>query len=369
MSEINNDLIIHKYLDLAGLQRLWSKIGENFTTKAHVEGIKTEFEEGLNNLSTELEELDSYVTEIANGLGDVVSSTADGLTIVADNGGKLSSAIRLHLDKESQMIQLVDAKDNILEGRGISYSDFVKDGMLKSVELAVIEEDTDEHLAGTYLVFSFNTDGGTDKIHVNVSDLVNLYEGSEYILVEGNKIQLKHASLVDNLKTTFVTLEDFNSNKASVTESISKLTTDLSNLQASLTEGLTTVSNQVLENKTNIEAHGVQLGELNTAIGTNTESIGDLNTRVSENLANINALWGALNEKAEEDAAKITDLEAADKDLEAQIKTLEDKITNMEGAVGPDGTLITISINQVTDFEAMSDKDIDDVCKVTEIVE
>lgn len=61
----------------------------------------------------------------------------------------------------------------------IDASDFIKDGMLSSVELV---QDPEGKEAGSYLKLVFNTDAGKQPIFVNVTKLVNQYDGSKLVL-------------------------------------------------------------------------------------------------------------------------------------------------------------------------------------------
>lgn len=81
----------------------------------------------------------------------------------------------------------------------IDASDFIKDGMLSSVELV---QDPEGEEAGSYLKLVFNTDAGKQPIFVNVTRLVNQYDGSKLVLtgyqtLEGNSTPIVETDTVN----------------------------------------------------------------------------------------------------------------------------------------------------------------------------
>lgn len=81
----------------------------------------------------------------------------------------------------------------------IDASDFIKDGMLSSVELV---QDPEGKEAGSYLKLVFNTDAGKQPIFVNVTRLVNQYDGSKLVLtgyqtLEGNSTPIVETDTVN----------------------------------------------------------------------------------------------------------------------------------------------------------------------------
>ena len=84
---------------------------------------------------------------------------------------------KISLSYEDNKIKLFGQnKEAISE---IDASDFIKDGMLNQVELV---QDPEGEEAGTYLKLVFNTDAGKQPILVNVTRLVNQYDGSKLVL-------------------------------------------------------------------------------------------------------------------------------------------------------------------------------------------
>lgn len=76
----------------------------------------------------------------------------------------------------------------------IDTSDFIKDGMLSSVELV---QDPEGEEAGSYLKLIFNTDAGKQPIFVNVTKLVNQYDGSKLVLTGYQTLEENSTPIVE----------------------------------------------------------------------------------------------------------------------------------------------------------------------------
>ena len=59
--------------------------------------------------------------------------------------------------------------------------------MINTVELVTNPE---SHSPGTYLVITFNTDAGKDAIYLDVSSLIDVYQGTNGVQVTGKNIHL-----------------------------------------------------------------------------------------------------------------------------------------------------------------------------------
>lgn len=84
---------------------------------------------------------------------------------------------KISLSYENNKIKLFGQNEKAISE--IDASDFIKDGMLNQVELV---QDPEGEEAGTYLKLVFNTDAGKQPILVNVTRLVNQYDGSKLVL-------------------------------------------------------------------------------------------------------------------------------------------------------------------------------------------
>ena len=84
---------------------------------------------------------------------------------------------KISLSYEDNKIKLFGQNEKAISE--IDASNFIKDGMLNQVELV---QDPEGKEAGTYLKLVFNTDAGKQPILVNVTKLVNQYDGSKLVL-------------------------------------------------------------------------------------------------------------------------------------------------------------------------------------------
>lgn len=110
--------------------------------------------------------------------------------ILSQSGNGLLTNINLTWDK-TKGLQLIGKNAQVITT--IPAADFIKDGMLENVELKQATESAPIGGAtkGTFLVFTFNTDGGNKVINLNVTDLIDIYTGGNGILVNDNKISIK----------------------------------------------------------------------------------------------------------------------------------------------------------------------------------
>lgn len=121
----------------------------------------SEGHEGQKTISLNLDTADKVLTQSANGLLANIDLTWD-----KTNGLKLTG-------KNKKVIATVPA------------TDFIKDGMLENVTL---EKNPVGQTAGTYLHFVFNTEAKKTDIYVNVTELIDIYTGSNGVQVSGKKI-------------------------------------------------------------------------------------------------------------------------------------------------------------------------------------
>ena len=110
--------------------------------------------------------------------------------ILSQSGNGLLTNIKLTWDK-AEGLKLIGKNDTVITT--IPAADFIKDGMLENVELkqATGSAPIGEATEGTFLVFTFNTDGGNKVINLNVTDLIDIYTGGNGILVNGKEISIK----------------------------------------------------------------------------------------------------------------------------------------------------------------------------------
>lgn len=139
-------------------------------------------QDGVKTISLTIDPSDKVLSQSVTGLLTKINltwSTSDGLKLVGKDGSAIAT---------------------------IPATDFIKDGMLESVDLVVLSDGTEANpqgLAdGTYLHFTFNTDGGSKEIYVNVSTLSDVYTAGNGISVDGKVISAKR----DDASESFLTV-------------------------------------------------------------------------------------------------------------------------------------------------------------------
>jgi hypothetical protein len=109
-------------------------------------------------------------------------------------------AIDLNYDNATRKIQLKVGADLI--GQGFDASEFVKDGMIKSVELVDVD---DENNTGKFLKITWNTpelDDADTITYVDLTTLIDVYEAGDGISIEGKNISHADTSSVANVTKT-----------------------------------------------------------------------------------------------------------------------------------------------------------------------
>lgn len=193
-----------KYLDLGGLQLLWQKISKLYPRTENLVSILDALEDPYLKSSiynTDKTLLDQKIKELEAASGN----NMDGDTIwLNPETSKFQTNLLLDIDSKKKTLRLVtkDPDSEVTKAKTIiseiDYSPFVKDGLLDSVNLIVVPDDeevTSGREAGTYMKFIFNTDAGKEAIYLNVSEFINIYKGSDYIIVEGDTIKLDTVKL------------------------------------------------------------------------------------------------------------------------------------------------------------------------------
>ena len=130
-----------------------------------------------------------------NTPADIVRGLADGekfLSLDAESG-KLGATVGLtyYTNTEGEVpvyeIRLTGKNGEVIST--IDAKSFVKDGMLDSVELVA---NPDDQAAGTYLVFTWNTEAGlSEPMYVPVTDLIDVYTQGDGISIENNVVKAK----------------------------------------------------------------------------------------------------------------------------------------------------------------------------------
>lgn len=122
-----------------------------------------------------------------------------GQNFIKKNGTNVEGNLNLTYNTETKKINLEGFDSSIIAS--IDATAFIKDGMINTVELVT---DPESHNPGTYLVITFNTDAGKDAIYLDVSSLIDVYEGHNGIKVTGKHIHL----IIDPTSEAYLSLSD-----------------------------------------------------------------------------------------------------------------------------------------------------------------
>lgn len=122
-----------------------------------------------------------------------------GQNFIKKNGTNVEGHLNLTYNTETKKINLEGFDSSIIAS--IDATAFIKDGMINTVELVT---DPESHDPGTYLVITFNTDAGKDTIYLDVSSLIDVYEGHNGIKVTGKDIHL----IIDPTSEPYLSLSD-----------------------------------------------------------------------------------------------------------------------------------------------------------------
>ena len=203
-----------KYLDETGLLNLWGKISDTFVRNVELVDDLTKTSNGIISSNDEIFIQNKQFTEAITGLAEEIEKVAaaqgtniDNETII-NKEGKLQTNLMLHNDKTNHVLHLctkkTDENGDDIPGVNVGYWDYsdfyaeaIKDGFLKTVSLVVIPDDESQEASGqapgTYLKFVWNAtavDSDPDDelkeqvTYIDVSDLIDVYEGSTYISIE-----------------------------------------------------------------------------------------------------------------------------------------------------------------------------------------
>lgn len=176
------------------------------TTQTPTVGIKLDPTQGNVTLSLGANGLKA---EDTTALRDVT-----GQNFIKKNGTNVEGHLNLTYNTETKKINLEGFDSSVIAS--IDATAFIKDGMINTVELVTNPE---SHSPGTYLVITFNTDAGKDTIYLDVSSLIDVYEGHNGIKVTGKHIHL----IIDPTSEPYLSLSDNGIKLEGINAKISKV--------------------------------------------------------------------------------------------------------------------------------------------------
>lgn len=122
-----------------------------------------------------------------------------GQNFIKKNDTNIEGHLNLTYNTKTKKINLEGFDSSIIAS--IDATAFIKDGMINTVELVT---DPESHDPGTYLVITFNTDAGKDAIYLDVTGLIDVYQGTNGIKVTGKDIHL----IIDPTSEPYLSLSD-----------------------------------------------------------------------------------------------------------------------------------------------------------------
>lgn len=137
-----------------------------------------------------------------------------GQNFIKKNGTNVEGHLNLTYNTETKKINLEGFDSSIIAS--IDATAFIKDGMINTVELVT---DPESHDPGTYLVITFNTDAGKDAIYLDVTGLINVYQGTNGVKVTGKDIHL----IIDPTSEPYLSLSDNGIKIEGINAKISKI--------------------------------------------------------------------------------------------------------------------------------------------------
>lgn len=161
------------------------------TTRTPTVGIKLDPTQGNVTLSLGANGLKA---EDTTAIRDVT-----GQNFIKKSGTNVEGHLNLTYNTETKKINLEGFDSSVIAS--IDATAFIKDGMINTVELVT---DPESHDPGTYLVITFNTDAGKDAIYLDVTGLIDVYQGTNGVRVTGKDIHL----IIDPTSEPYLSLSD-----------------------------------------------------------------------------------------------------------------------------------------------------------------
>lgn len=122
-----------------------------------------------------------------------------GQNFIKKSGTNVEGHLNLTYNTKTKKINLEGFDSSVIAS--IDATAFIKDGMINTVELVT---DPKSHDPGTYLVITFNTDAGKDPIYLDVTSLIDVYQGTNGVQITGKDIHL----IIDPTSEPYLSLSD-----------------------------------------------------------------------------------------------------------------------------------------------------------------
>lgn len=196
----------------------------------------------INSISETIDTINSTITTEINRAKQAESDLSDQIvqaTRISDLENNIiwltesGFSANVGLKWNGTQLQLIDHNNKVISS--INGSDFIKDGMLNTVELI-----------GTDLIFTFNTDSGKEAVRVSMSSFVDLYDGSNVLLTDftvpntyvepksGDSINNAIANLISNNRRTSQIITELNQSITDNNSELDEINNNISNINERL---------------------------------------------------------------------------------------------------------------------------------------
>lgn len=143
--------------------------------------VNGEQEEMSVELPTATESNDGLMTsEHVKSLAKKIEGVKINGTSLVNNNGVAEGTFSFGMDKDDKKIVLEFGGEEI---GNVDVAEFVKDGILDTVELATADASGN---AGTFMKFTFNTASGKSPIYLNVESLIDVYKLEKGTITAGD---------------------------------------------------------------------------------------------------------------------------------------------------------------------------------------
>lgn len=290
-----------------------------------ITSAKTELTESISNLSTANTEAHNslksnidYISGVTSGIVEThkVKNVKEGDKVLSvDTSGILSSELSIDYNSTNKKIYLKGISGEVISE--IDATDFIKDGMLNKAELVTSGGKTE-------LVFSFNTDGGTDTVKVDVTSLLN---GTE----------LQNLQLALDTHIASANTQHFRAEERAEFDSLinnynkTKLDTKFNEISSALTA--------------NTEAHGNLSSEIASA-KTDISTVSEQVSTISGQVSSISGEVSTVKSNVSAISGEVSTVKSNVSAISGDVKTISDKISENEEVVAE--ALTDLKANKVS---------------------
>lgn len=242
---------------------------------------------------------------------------AEDEKVLTQTAAGLKSSLKI--DYSDQKVRLLGAGDT--EISSFDASAFVKDGMLSDVELVTATESStvNGNTSGTFVKFTFNADGGSKVIYLDVTSLIDVYTAGNGVAVDGKTISIKLSADEKHLEFTaggvLVTKDIVGAAELkTVSDALAELKTTVTG-EGGVTTRLTTVETTAADTKSALDklkenlsqgetfVKNVKAADGETLIETVSDGRGTVTLSSTEALKSIADKVGRLGDMAYENPA------------------------------------------------------------------